>query len=137
MSRRARTGPALLLLAAGALGVWSAAGAESALKAVNCTPLGEIRGDAERGAALHLKHCAECHGPDGKAEVIVMHMDVPPKDQSDATYMKTLPDAFLYLAICRGGEGVGKNFIMPAWGDLLSDQDIKDLVARIRTFSGT
>lgn len=112
-------------------------GAESALKAVNCTPLGEIRGDVERGAALHVRHCAECHGADGKAEVIVMHMDVPPKDQSDPVYMKTLPDAFLYLAICRGGEGVGKNFIMPAWGDLLSDQDIKDLVAQIRTFSGT
>lgn len=116
---------------------WAAAGAESALKAVNCTPLGEIRGDVERGAALHVKHCAECHGADGKAEVIVMHMDVPPKDQSDPVYMKTLPDAYLYLAICRGGEGVGKNFIMPAWGDLLSDQDIKDLVAQIRTFSGT
>jgi mono/diheme cytochrome c family protein len=51
--------------------------------------------------------------------------------------MKTLPDAYLYLAICRGGEGVGRNFIMPAWGDLLSDQDIKDLVAQIRTFSQT
>lgn len=112
----------------------SAAGAESALKAVNCTPTGELRGDAGRGAALHLKHCAECHGADGKAEVIVMHMDVPPRDQSDPAYMQTLPDAFLYLAICRGGEGVGKNFIMPAWGDLLSDQDIKDLIAQIRTF---
>lgn len=116
---------------------WAAGGAESALKAVNCTPLGEIRGDVERGAALHVKHCAECHGADGKAEVIVLHMDTPPKDQSDPVYMKTLPDAYLYLAICRGGEGVGKNFIMPAWGDLLSDQDIKDLVAQIRTFSGT
>ncbi|MBN8280163.1 MAG: c-type cytochrome [Gammaproteobacteria bacterium] len=110
---------------------------QTALKAVNCTPLGEVRGDATRGAALHLKHCAECHGADGKAEVIVMHMDVPPRDQSDAAYMKTLPDAYLYLAICRGGLGVGKNFIMPAWGDLLTDQDIKDLVAQIRTFSGT
>jgi cytochrome c oxidase cbb3-type subunit 3 len=115
----------------------TAAGAEMALKTVNCTPAGELRGDAERGAALHLRQCAECHGADGKAEVIVMHMDVPPKDQSDPAYMKTLTDAYLYLAICRGGEGVGKNFIMPAWGDLLTDQDIKDLVAQIRTFSGT
>ena len=124
-------------LLAAAFTPWTVTGAETALKAVNCTPLGEIRGDVERGAALHARHCAECHGADGKAEVIVMHMDVPPKDQSDAIYMKTLPDAYLYLAICRGGEGVGKNFIMPAWGDLLSDQDIKDLVAQIRTFSGT
>jgi cytochrome c oxidase cbb3-type subunit 3 len=115
----------------------SAAVADSALKSVNCTPLGELRGSVERGAALHLKYCAECHGADGKADVIVMHMDTPPKDQSDAVYMKTLPDAYLYLAVCKGGLGVGKNFIMPAWGDLLSDQDIKDLVAQIRALSGT
>ena len=131
-----RVGRVLLVLLSAAVAV-PAVAAESALKSVNCTPLGEIRGDVERGAALHLKHCAECHGEDGKAEVIVMHMDTPPKDQSDPEYMKTLPDAFLYLAVCKGGEAVGRNYIMPAWGDLLTDQDIKDLVAQIRTFSGT
>jgi len=128
-----RTGALLAALLAST----ASSGAEPALAATNCTPGGELRGDVTRGAALHVQHCAECHGPDGKAEVIVMHMDVAPKDQSDGSYMKTLPDGFLYLAICRGGEGVGKNFVMPAWGDLLSDQDIKDLVAQIRTFSGT
>jgi cytochrome c oxidase cbb3-type subunit 3 len=111
--------------------------AEPALAAVNCLPTGDLRGNAAQGAALHLKHCAECHGVDGKGDAIVMHMDVPPKDQSDTDYMKTLSDEFLYLAVCKGGEAVGRNFIMPAWGDLLSDQDIKDLVAQIRTFSGT
>lgn len=126
-----------LCLALAALPPQSTASAESALKAVNCTPLGQVRGDVERGAALYVQRCAECHGPDGKAETIVMHMDVQPKDQSDPAYMKTLPDEYLYLAICRGGEAVGKNFVMPAWGDILSDQDIKDLVAQIRTFSGT
>jgi len=125
------------LVAATAFMAGAALSAESALKAVNCAPLGQVRGDVERGAALHVRHCADCHGADGRAEVIVMHMDVPPKDQSDPVYMKTLPDEFLYLAICRGGEAVGRNFVMPAWGDLLSDQDIKDLVAQIRTFSGT
>ena len=126
---------AMMLLLAGAGTV--ALADESALKSGNCTPAGELRGDAGRGAALHLQHCAECHGADGKAEVIVLHMDQPPKDQSDPIYMKTLADAYLYLAVCKGGVGVGRNFIMPAWGDLLSDQDIKDLVAQIRSFSGT
>jgi len=134
MKQRHRQRLGLLLLAALPA---SAPAADSALKAVNCTPLGELRGSVERGAALHLKYCAECHGADGKADVIVLHMDTPPKDQSDAVYMKTLPDAYLYLAVCKGGLGVGKNFIMPAWGDVLSDQDIKDLVAQIRALSGT
>lgn len=130
---RTRTLPALALLGLAAAG----GAAEPALSSVDCTPSGNLRGDANRGAALHREHCAECHGPDGKAEVIVMHMDVPPKDQSNAAYMGTLPDEFLYLAICRGGEAVGRNFIMPAWGSVLSDPDIRDLVAFIRTFPGT
>jgi mono/diheme cytochrome c family protein len=74
---------------------------------------------------------------DGKSEVIVMHMDEPPKDQSDPVYMKTLPDEYLYLVICKGGAALGKNFIMPQFSDVISDQDIRDLIAWIRTFSGT
>lgn len=108
-----------------------------AFSAANCVPTGELRGDAAKGAQLHGQYCAECHGASGKGDVIVMHMDTPPRDQSDPAYMKTLPDSFLYLAVCKGGEAVGRSFIMPAWGDLLSDQEIKDLVARIRSFSGT
>ena len=105
--------------------------------AQTCVPSGELRGDAKRGAPLHLQHCAACHGVDGKSEVIVMHMDEPPKDQSDPVYMKTLPDEYLYLVICKGGAALGKNFIMPEFGGVISDQDIRDLVAWIRTFSGT
>ncbi len=126
--------------AVGVLLAWLAApcfAAEPALADASCVPAGQLRGDAANGAVLHRQYCAECHGASGKGDVIVMHMDTPPKDQSDPAYMKTLPDSFLYLAICKGGEAVGRSFIMPAWGDLLSDQDVKDLVARIRAFSGT
>ena len=121
----------LLLLA----GIGHAGAATS--KAPTCAPSGELRGDAKRGAPLHLQHCAACHGVDGKSEVIVMHMDEPPKDQSDPVYMNTLPDEYLNLVICKGGAALGKNFIMPEFGGVISDQDIRDLVAWIRTFSGT
>jgi cytochrome c oxidase cbb3-type subunit 3 len=108
-----------------------------ALEANDCTPAGELRGDASRGEEIHLENCAECHGYDGKAEVIVMHMDEPPKDQSDPQYMKTMADAYIYISICKGGDAVGKSIVMPGWGDVLTDQEIKDLVAQIRSFSGT
>jgi cytochrome c oxidase cbb3-type subunit 3 len=108
-----------------------------ALEENDCTPAGDLRGDAERGTDVHYENCAECHGYDGKAEVIVMHMDEPPKDQSDVEYMNTLSDAYLYIAICKGGDAVGKSIIMPGWGDILTDQEIKDLVARVRSFSDT
>lgn len=121
-----------------AVGVVVTADAQPALESNNCTPPSEnIRGDAQRGQGIHLEHCAECHGYDGRAEVIVMHMDEPPHDQTDVEYMKTLNDAFLYLAICSGGEAVGRSLVMPLWGDVLSDQDIRDLVAWVRTFSDT
>ena len=110
---------------------------DDALTTNDCVPQGELRGEASRGAALHLENCADCHGAGGKTDVIVMHMDEPPADQSDPQYMRTLTDAFLYLAICRGGDAVGRSIVMEAWGDYFTDQEIKDLVAHIRTFSGT
>ena len=110
---------------------------QMAIDSVDCVPTGEMRGDAARASELHLENCAECHGATGQADVIVMHMDEPPKDQSDAEYMTTLTDEFLYLAICRGGIAVGRSVVMPAWGEHLTDQQIKDLVAMIRDFSGT
>ena len=101
-------------------------------------PVGaDLRGNIENGKQLHIKNCADCHGVDGKANVVVMHMDETPKDQSDPTYMKNLPDPFLYIAICKGGEGIGKSYVMSPWGDFFTDQEIKDLIAWIRTFSGT
>lgn len=131
--------PALIavLTLASSIALAQVAEQDTALAANDCTPQGELRGDPARGKVLHLQDCAECHGETGKVDVIVMHMDEPPKDQSDPEYMNTLTDAFLYLAICRGGVPVGRSIVMPAWGDYYSDQDIKDLVAHIRSFSGT
>lgn len=135
--KRGGRGLAAALLLLGAAAVAQVAEEDSALATVDCVPTGELRGDPARGKALHLDNCAECHGATGKTDVIVMHMDEPPRDQSDAEYMSTLSDAFLYLAICRGGEAVGRSVVMPAWGDYFSDQQIKDMVAHIRSFSGT
>jgi hypothetical protein len=69
--------------------------------------------------------------------VVVMHMDETPPDQSDPEYMKNLPDPYLYLAICKGGEGIGKSYVMSPWGDFFSDQEIRDLIGWMRTFSAT
>ena len=129
---------ALLCIAPLFIGSLSAQAADKpALETNQCTPTGELRGDAQAGQDIHVEHCAGCHGYDGKAEVIVMHMDEPPRDQTDVEYMEKLNDQFLYLAICKGGEAIGKSIVMPGWGDMLTDQDIRDLVAWIRTFSGT
>jgi len=127
--------PALTLLLAATIAQGEEAKV-SALESNNCLPpAGEnLRGDPVNGKVLHKEHCAACHGPDGKAEVVVMHMDEAPHDQSDAEYMATLNDAFLYLAICKGGEGIGKSYVMSPWGDYFSHKEITDMIAWIRTF---
>jgi len=109
----------------------------AALDANNCAPAGNLRGDTVNGQQLHLEHCAACHGLTGQADVVVMHMDETPPNQSDPAYMQNLPDPYLYLAICKGGEGIGKSYVMSPWGDFFTDQEIRDLIAWIRTFSGT
>ena len=110
----------------------------SAEESNNCAPQPEnLRGDVENGRELHEEHCVACHGSSGAADVVVMHMDETPPDQSDPEYMKNLPDGYLYLAICRGGEGIGKSYVMSPWGDFFTHDEIRDMIAWIRTFSDT
>lgn len=48
-------------------------------------------------------------------------------------YIELLPDSYLYELIARGGEAMGKSGFMPAWQSTLSDTDIKDVIAHIRS----
>jgi len=130
--------PLITTLWAVCLPLVAAAAGPSALETNNCTPTdANLRGDAANGKLLHAEHCAACHGLTGAADVVVMHMDETPPDQGNPEYMKNLPDSYLYLAICRGGEGVGKSYVMSPWGDFFTDSEIRDLIAWVRTFSKT
>jgi mono/diheme cytochrome c family protein len=133
MSRLSAALPALLVLILPAL---AAADKVAALAENQCAPPQQqsLRGDAANGQTLHVDNCAACHGLDGKSNVVIMHMDETPPDQSDPEYMSTLSDGYLYLAICKGGEGVGKSYVMSPWGDFFSHAEITDLIAWIRTF---
>ena len=73
----------------------------------------------------------------GYPRVTVTELVFSAQTPAPSVSMKTLPDEYLYLVICKGGTALGKNFIMPEFGGVISDQDIRDLIAWIRTFSGT
>jgi mono/diheme cytochrome c family protein len=80
------------------------------------------------------KNCASCHGKDGKGETVMgRKRDVKnltdPKDQASFT------DAEAVKAIKEGmnDKDTGKER-MKAFGDKLSDDDIKALVAKARSF---
>jgi cytochrome c oxidase cbb3-type subunit 3 len=63
------------------------------------------------------------------------YLEPRPRDLTDAEYMATRSDEEIYLAIRDGGTAVGLTDRMAAWGDLFSDQEIRDLAALVRSFS--
>ncbi len=88
-------------------------------------------GDTGVGKKLYKRYCRGCHGKDGRggAHTFMPHVhNLTKKD-----YIEFIPDGFLYHVIAEGGEAVGKNSYMPAWKNTLSTQEIKDVIAFIRT----
>jgi len=88
-------------------------------------------GDAGRGEALYQRYCRGCHGEDGRggAHTFMPHIETLTKRD----YIELVPDGYLYMAIAEGGAAVGKSGYMPAWQGTLSEQDIKDVIAFVRT----
>ncbi len=88
-------------------------------------------GNAARGAKLYKRYCRGCHGIDGRggAHTFMPHVG----NLTDKDYIELVPDSFLYEVIADGGEAVGKSAYMPAWRATLSEQDIKDVIAHVRS----
>ena len=88
-------------------------------------------GDAARGKGLYKRYCAGCHGPDGRggAHTFMPHIE----NLTKKGYIDQVPDEYLFGVIAEGGPSVGKSSYMPAWGKTLSEQDIRDLIAHIRS----
>ena len=78
------------------------------------------------------KHCAKCHGPDGKGQTR-MGKQAGAKDYTDAKVQAEMDDAKAFKSIKEGQKVNGKEAMKP-FGDKLSDDEIKALVAFMRTF---
>jgi len=82
--------------------------------------------------ANYEKDCAKCHGPDGKGDT-KMGKKSGAKDYTDAKVQAELKDDAAFKAIKEGlKDKDGKVVMKPA--EDVSDDDIKALVAYMRTF---
>jgi len=77
-------------------------------------------------------NCAACHGKDGKGQTM-MGRKLEIKDLTDAKVQAALTDAQATKDIKEGITESGQTK-MKAFGEKLSDDDVKALVAHIRTF---
>lgn len=90
-------------------------------------------GDSAKGKESYNQICAMCHGETGKGDgVAAASLDPKPRDLSSGEYVSTLTDEHIFKVIKEGGESVGKSNLMPAWGAVLSDDKIWDVVAYLR-----
>ncbi len=91
-------------------------------------------GFAATGEENYKTYCVQCHGLAGMGNgVNVRDMSVQPRDHTDAKAMSGLSDKRLFKAIKEGGPAVTKSVLMPAWHSVFTDQEIRDLVAYLRT----
>ncbi len=94
--------------------------------------LSVLSASAADGKAIYEKDCARCHGADGKGDT-KMGKKSGAKDYTDAKVQEELKDDAAFKAIKEGlKDKEGKIVMKPAEG--LSDEDVKALVAYMRTF---
>ncbi len=80
------------------------------------------------------KNCASCHGPDGAGHTKAGRM-AQVKDMTSADYQKTFTDEQATKQIKEGFKDSSGKEKMRAFADKLSDDDVKALVAYVRSLS--
>jgi cytochrome c oxidase cbb3-type subunit 3 len=88
---------------------------------------------AEETDVLFTELCSVCHGAGGKGDGPSAQGLVPkPADFTNCKEMAKDSDEVLFKIIKGGGQSVGRSIVMPAWGDSLSDGQIRELVKYVR-----
>jgi mono/diheme cytochrome c family protein len=97
----------------------------------------EARGDANKGRELYMEKCVLCHGSQGQGWDWTKKVARPPVPVPDlAQVAPERSDQYLYDVVRDGGEAVGKTRFMPPFGFQLSEEEVWDLVAYMRSLAG-
>ncbi|HEX8072955.1 MAG TPA: cytochrome c [Pyrinomonadaceae bacterium] len=86
----------------------------------------QTKGAGADAATLFAKHCATCHGKDGRAKTMKSKLRYHARDLTDAAWQSEVSDERLFNSISAGR---GK---MPAFGKKLPKEQIDALVAHVR-----
>jgi mono/diheme cytochrome c family protein len=87
-----------------------------------------------RGSIAFRTYCVLCHGAEGKGDGRAAKMYTPrPANLTVSPYN----DTYKEMIIRGGGASVGRSAYMPPWGDELTDEQIRDVVAFLRELRKT
>jgi mono/diheme cytochrome c family protein len=88
------------------------------------------------GKKLYLTYCASCHGDNGKGDgPAAQSLPVKPANHTAGSVMNQFTDKFLMEIISKGGSAVGKSPMMPAWGGQFKENQLRDIVAYVRSIA--
>ena len=129
-----------IALAVSCIGAWTAPPAGAAdpkeAKEQGEAKGAKEKGDAKKGKEKYMENlrCSACHGESGKGDgPAAVALNPKPRNYTDCAVMGKKSDAELFKVIKEGGPAVGLSPLMVAWGTQLSDKEIWDIIAFIRS----
>jgi mono/diheme cytochrome c family protein len=91
--------------------------------------------ESSDGKRMYQAYCSGCHGLSGKGDGPAANtLPVKPADHTRIE-MNKYTDQYLIEIISKGGASVGRSSQMPAWGGVLKEPQVKEVVAYVRTLS--
>ncbi len=86
-----------------------------------------------RGARLYGQYCVPCHGPGGQGDGFNWrYLPKSPADHTDASRLSGRHDDDLLDIIDLGGPAGGLSNLMPPFGGILKEEEMRELIAHIR-----
>lgn len=104
--------------------------------AAKAKPAKSMLGNAAQGLVSFKQYCTGCHGDTGGGDgPAAVALTPKPRNLQDFGYMSKVDDAALLKVIAEGGAAVGKSPLMAAWKSSLSEAQVKDVAAYVRSLS--
>lgn len=87
-----------------------------------------LMGNPEKGRDLYGRYCRACHGDEGEGDgVMTSLVDMKPMDHTNPVVMNEITNLEMVRSIRNG-----KGSYMPAWKDIISQEEVEALVSYIR-----
>jgi mono/diheme cytochrome c family protein len=93
-------------------------------------PRDSVEAAVFRGGLVYANYCVTCHGinADGNGRAARLHTPRPANLRASDKN-----NTYIAMIVRRGGEAVGRSPGMPPWGEELTDEQVNDLVAFVRS----